>query len=64
MPARIRPDQHMGEPPSSSEAAMSIADNPVFQDAEAAREFLESLLWPDGHSCRGLAIGSCRRLDH
>jgi hypothetical protein len=34
---------------------MSIADNPVFQDAEAAREFLllESLLWPDGHSCRG-----------
>jgi transposase-like protein len=30
---------------------MSIADNPVFQDAEAAREFLESLLWPDGSVC-------------
>jgi transposase-like protein len=29
----------------------SIADNPVFQDAEKAREFLESLLWPDGPVC-------------
>src|SRR5271154_5174180 len=29
----------------------SIADNPVFQNAEKAREFLESLLWPDGPVC-------------
>ena len=42
---------------------MSIADNPVFQDAEAAREFLESLLWPDGPVCPhcGL-IGAARQL--
>jgi transposase-like protein len=30
---------------------VSIADNPVFQDAEKAREFLESLLWADGPVC-------------
>ncbi len=30
---------------------MSIADNPIFHDAEAAREWLESLLWPDGPIC-------------
>jgi len=30
---------------------MLIADNPVFQDETAAREFLESLLWPDGPAC-------------
>jgi transposase-like protein len=29
----------------------SIADNPVFQDPEKAREFLESLLWPEGPVC-------------
>src|SRR6266851_2656230 len=48
---------------SVSEAVMSIADNPVFQDAEAAREFLESLLWPDGPVCPhcGL-IGAARQL--
>jgi hypothetical protein len=27
---------------------MSVTDNPIFQDVEAAREWLESLLWPDG----------------
>lgn len=30
---------------------MSIADNPIFQDANAAREWLETLLWPDGTVC-------------
>lgn len=30
---------------------MSIADNPVFHNAEAAREWLERLLWPDGPVC-------------
>jgi transposase-like protein len=29
----------------------AITDNPIFQDAEKAREFLESLLWPDGPVC-------------
>jgi transposase-like protein len=30
---------------------MSIADNPIFHDAEKAREWLEALLWPDGPQC-------------
>jgi transposase-like protein len=30
---------------------MSITDNPIFHDAEAAREWLESLLWPEGPIC-------------
>jgi transposase-like protein len=30
---------------------MSITDNPIFQDAQAAREWLESQLWPDGPVC-------------
>ena len=30
---------------------MSIADNPIFHDAEKAREWLETLLWPDGPVC-------------
>jgi len=30
---------------------MSITDNPVFNDAEKAREWLEGLLWPDGPVC-------------
>src|SRR5260221_5964538 len=30
---------------------MSIADNPIFHDAEAAREWLESVLWPEGPVC-------------
>ncbi|MDX1486166.1 MAG: IS1595 family transposase, partial [Alphaproteobacteria bacterium] len=29
----------------------SILNNPIFQDAEAAREHLESLRWPDGPVC-------------
>jgi len=30
---------------------VSIVDNPIFQDAEAAREWLEALLWPEGPIC-------------
>jgi transposase-like protein len=30
---------------------MSITDEPIFQDAEAAREWLEALLWPEGPIC-------------
>ena len=30
---------------------MNIADNPIFHDAEAAREWLEKLLWPEGPVC-------------
>jgi transposase-like protein len=30
---------------------MSIADNPIFHDPDAAREWLEKLLWPDGPIC-------------
>jgi transposase-like protein len=30
---------------------MSIADNPIFHDAEKAREWLEALLWPEGPIC-------------
>ena len=30
---------------------MSIADNPIFHDANAARDWLESLLWPEGPIC-------------
>src|SRR5260370_16723157 len=30
---------------------MSIADNAILQDAEAAREWLEALLWPEGPVC-------------
>ncbi len=30
---------------------MSVTDNPIFQDAEAAREWLEALLWPEGPIC-------------
>jgi transposase-like protein len=30
---------------------MSIADNPIFSDATAAREWLEALLWPEGPIC-------------
>ncbi len=30
---------------------MNICDNPVFQDATKAREWLEGLLWPDGPTC-------------
>jgi len=30
---------------------MNLADNPIFHDADAAREWLEQLLWPDGPVC-------------
>ena len=30
---------------------MSIANNPIFHDAKAAREWLEAQLWPDGPVC-------------
>lgn len=30
---------------------MSITGNPIFNDAEKAREWLEALLWPDGPVC-------------
>lgn len=30
---------------------MSFFDNPIFQDATAAREWLEALLWPEGPIC-------------
>jgi transposase-like protein len=30
---------------------MSITDEPIFQDAGAAREWLETLLWPEGPIC-------------
>ena len=30
---------------------MSLADNPIFHDATAAREWLEKLLWPEGPIC-------------
>jgi transposase-like protein len=30
---------------------MSVADDPIFQDARAAREWLEALLWPEGPIC-------------
>jgi transposase-like protein len=43
---------------------MSIADNPVFQDAEAAREFLESLLWPDGPACPHCGLIGCSNQLH
>jgi transposase-like protein len=43
---------------------MRIADNPVFQDAEAAREFLESLLWPDGPACPHCGLIGCSNQLH
>jgi transposase-like protein len=30
---------------------LSVADNPIFHDAEKAREWLEALLWPEGPVC-------------
>jgi len=43
---------------------MKIADNPVFQDETAAREFLESLLWPDGPSCPHCGLIGCSNQLH
>jgi transposase-like protein len=38
---------------------MSIADNPIFHDAEKAREWLEALLWPDGPVCPHCGLVGC-----
>jgi transposase-like protein len=38
---------------------MSIADNPIFHNAEAAREWLEALLWPDGPICPHCGLVGC-----
>lgn len=43
---------------------MSIADNPVFHDAAKAREWLETLLWPDGPICPHCGvIGAAYKLE-
>jgi transposase-like protein len=42
----------------------SIADNPVFQDAEKARGFLEGLLWPNGPVCPHCGILNCAHQLH
>jgi transposase-like protein len=38
---------------------MSIADNPIFHDAEKAREWLEALLWPEGPVCPHCGLVGC-----
>ena len=38
---------------------MSIADNPIFHNAEAAREWLEALLWPEGPVCPHCGLIGC-----
>ncbi|HZK91872.1 MAG TPA: IS1595 family transposase [Stellaceae bacterium] len=43
---------------------MNIADNPVFQDAEKAREFLESLLWGDAPICPHCGLIGCANQFH
>src|ERR1700730_7735804 len=43
---------------------MNIADNPVFQDETAARDFLESLLWPDGPACPHCGLIGCANQLH
>ncbi len=43
---------------------MNIADNPVFQDAEKAREFLESLLWGDEPICPHCGLVGCANQLH
>jgi transposase-like protein len=43
---------------------VAISNNPVFQDAEAAREFLESLLWPDGPACPHCGLIGCSNQLH
>ncbi len=43
---------------------MNIADNPVFQDAEKAREFLESLLWGDAPICPHCGLIGCANQLH
>jgi hypothetical protein len=43
---------------------MNIADNPVFQDADKAREFLESLLWGDEPICPHCGMVGCAKQLH
>jgi transposase-like protein len=43
---------------------LSIADNPVFHDADKAREFLESVLWPDGSICPHCGLIGCANQLH
>ncbi len=38
---------------------MNFADNPIFHDAEAARAWLEALLWPDGPVCPHCGLIGC-----
>jgi Transposase zinc-ribbon domain len=38
---------------------LSLADNPIFYDAEAARGWLENLLWPDGPICPHCGLAGC-----
>jgi transposase-like protein len=38
---------------------MSLLDNPVFTDAEKAREWLEALLWPNGPACPHCGLVGC-----
>jgi transposase-like protein len=41
------------------ETVMSITDNPIFTDAEKAREWLEAALWPDGPVCPHCGLVGC-----
>ena len=38
---------------------VAISENPVFQDADKAREFLESQLWPNGPVCPHCGVVGC-----
>ncbi len=38
---------------------MSITDNPIFTDADAARDWLERLLWPEGPVCPHCGLIGC-----
>lgn len=39
--------------------ALSLADNPIFYSAEAAREWLEKMLWPEGSICPHCGLIGC-----
>jgi transposase-like protein len=43
---------------------MSIADNPIFNDATKAREWLEGLLWPEGPVCPHCGLVDCSKQLH
>lgn len=38
---------------------MAITDNPIFNDAKKARDWLEGLLWPDGAVCPHCGVIGC-----